>query len=62
MKKMRKIFAVLLTLAMVLAMSIPTFAASATTITVNGLDPNATVTFKQIIRPNVDYDYRLGIH
>ena len=27
MKKMRKIFAVLLTLAMVLAMSIPTFAA-----------------------------------
>ena len=54
MKKMRKIFAVLLTLAMVLAMSIPTFAASATTITVNGLDPNATVTFKQIIRPNVD--------
>lgn len=53
MKKMRKIFAVLLTLAMVLAMSIPTFAATATTITVNGLDPNATVTFKQIIRPNL---------
>ena len=53
MKKMRKIFAVLLTLAMVLAMSIPTFAATATTITVNGLDPNATVTYKQIIRPNL---------
>ena len=30
MKKMRKIFAVLLTLAMVLAMSIPTFAAEVT--------------------------------
>ena len=54
MKKMRKIFAVLLTLAMVLAMSIPTFAATATTITVNGLDPNATVTYKQIIRPNLE--------
>lgn len=52
MKKMRKIFAVLLTLAMVLAMSIPTFAATATTITVNGLDPNATVTYKQIIAPD----------
>ena len=53
MKKMRKIFAVLLTLAMVLAMSIPTFAATATTITVNGLDPNATVTYKQIIAPDI---------
>ena len=53
MKKMRKIFAVLLTLAMVLAMSIPTFAATATTITVNGLDPNATVTYKQIIAPDL---------
>ena len=53
MKKMRKIFAVLLTLAMVLAMSIPTFAATATTITVNGLDPNANVTYKQIIEPDI---------
>ena len=53
MKKMRKIFAVLLTLAMVLAMSIPTFAATATTITVNGLDPNANVTYKQIIAPDI---------
>ena len=53
MKKMRKIFAVLLTLAMVLAMSIPTFAATATTITVNGLDTNATVTYKQIIAPDI---------
>ena len=36
MKKMRKIFAVLLTLVMVLAMSIPTFAAGKNTITISG--------------------------
>lgn len=54
MKKMRKIFAVLLTLAMVIAMSIPTFAAEkSATITVTGLDENATVTYKQIIEPDV---------
>lgn len=42
MKKMRKIFAVLLTLAMVLAMSIPTFAAkSGATLKVKGLATNA---------------------
>ena len=39
MKKMRKIFAVLLTLAMVLGMSMTTFAAgSSATITLNNLD------------------------
>ena len=54
MKKMRKIFAVLLTLAMVIAMSIPTFATEkSATITVTGLDKNATVTYKQIIEPDV---------
>ena len=54
MKKMRKIFAVLLTLAMVLAMSIPTFAAeNSATIKVTGLDKDATVTYKQIIEPDV---------
>ena len=53
MKKMRKIFAVLLTRAMVLAMSIPTFAAEKSAqITVNGLDKDATVTYKQIIEPD----------
>ena len=53
MKKMRKIFAVLLTLAMVLAMSIPTFAGeNSATITVNGLDKDATVTYTQIIEPD----------
>lgn len=42
MKKMRKIFAVLLTLAMVLAMSIPTFAAKdGATLKVKGLATNA---------------------
>lgn len=45
MKKMRKIFAVLLTLAMVLGMSMTSFATEPTAkITVNGLDANATVT------------------
>ena len=46
MKKMRKIFAVLLTLAMVLAMSIPTFAAqpNTATITVDKLTPNDNTT------------------
>ena len=53
MKKMRKIFAVLLTLAMVLAMSIPTFAAEkSATIKVKGLDKDATVTYTQIIEPD----------
>lgn len=54
MKKMRKIFAVLLTLAMVIAMSIPTFAeGKSATITVTGLDEKATVTYTQIIEPDV---------
>lgn len=54
MKKMRKIFAVLLTLAMVLAMSIPTFADGTVSttlpsgndkanITVTGIEDGATV-------------------
>ncbi len=55
MKKMKKIFAVILSLAMVLGMSMTAFAAPAsTTITVNGLDANATVTYKQIIQPNTN--------
>lgn len=52
MKKMRKIFAVLLTLAMVLGMSMTSFAANATKITVNNLDTNATLTSVQIIAPD----------
>lgn len=51
MKKMRKIFAVLLTLAMVLAMSIPTFAAGTggtTTITVKHAQ-DATLNYAQVV-------------
>lgn len=51
MKKMRKIFAVLLTLAMVLAMSIPTFAAGiggTTTITVKHAQ-DATLKYAQVV-------------
>ena len=53
MKKMRKIFAVLLTLAMVLAMCIPTFAAEKNTITISGkgLDAkDAGANYGQIIK------------
>lgn len=51
MKKMRKIFAVLLTLAMVLGMSMTTFAATKdiATITVDNAD-NATLTYAQVIK------------
>ena len=55
MKKMRKIFAVLLTLAMVLAMSIPTFAAGATaTITLSGdtLTKDTAIKYVQIVEPD----------
>ena len=53
MKKMRKIFAVLLTLAMVLAMSIPTFAKDATgnpTITINHASDNAKFAIKKLVK------------
>ena len=53
MKKMRKIFAVLLTLAMVLGMSMTSFAAyNSAKIEVTGLDEDATVTYTQIIEPD----------
>ena len=56
MKKMRKIFAVLLTLAMVFAMSIPTFAAeknNTITISGKGLDAEgAGANYGQIIEEN----------
>ena len=55
MKKMRKIFAVLLTLAMVLAMSIPTFAAGAkANITLSGdtLTKDTTIKYVQIVEPD----------
>lgn len=53
MKKMRKIFAVLLTLAMVLGMSMTTFAADPKVqIKLSGLDDASTVEILQIIEPN----------
>lgn len=58
MKKMRKIFAVLLTLAMVLTMSITAFAdgtapsdADKATITVTGIEDGATVKAYRIVEP-----------
>ena len=53
MKKMKKIFAVLLTLAMVLGMSMTTFAADPKVqIKLSGLDDASTVEILQIIEPN----------
>ena len=60
MKKMRKIFAVLLTLAMVLAMSIPTFAAASQTatasITVNNVN-GANLKYVQVVEANQNSTY-----
>lgn len=52
MKKIKKIFSVLLTLAMVLGMSMTSLAASSAKITVNNLDAKATLTSVQIIAPD----------
>ena len=53
MKKMKKLFAVLLTLAMVLGMSMTTFAADPKVqIKLSGLDDASTVEILQIIEPN----------
>lgn len=61
MKKMKKIFAALLTLAMVLGMSMTTFAAGTIptaddtkTATVNNVEERATVTAYQIVKANYD--------
>jgi fimbrial isopeptide formation D2 family protein/LPXTG-motif cell wall-anchored protein len=51
MKKMRKVLAVILSLAMILGMSITTFAADGATITVQNAD-GATLTYKQVIKPD----------
>lgn len=53
MSKMKRIFAVLLTLSMVLGMSVMTFAdEKQTTITVTGVDAASKVTYEQIIVPD----------
>ena len=56
MKKMRKIFAVLLTLAMVLAMSIPTFAAATASITVKNVN-GANLKYVQVVEANQKSTY-----
>lgn len=54
MSKVKRILSVIMAMVMVLAMSVPTFAAEkSATITVTGLDKDATVTYKQIIEPDV---------
>lgn len=53
MKKLKKLFAVMLSLIMILAMGITSFAdTNSATITVNNLDANATLTSVQIIAPD----------
>ena len=52
MSKVKRILSVIMAIVMVLAMSVPTFAASATTITVNNLDEQAAITWLQIIVPD----------
>lgn len=52
MKKIKKILAAVMTLAMVLGMSMTSFAATPTNIVVNNLDDDATITAVQVIGPN----------
>ena len=53
MKKFKKVFSVLLTLAMVLGMSMTSFAADYT-ITVNGLEKATSVSYVQIVQQDTD--------
>ena len=54
MSKVKRILSVIMAMVMVLAMSVPTFAAGeSATIKVTGLDKDATVTYTQIIEPDV---------
>lgn len=52
MRKIRKVMALLLTLAMVMGMSLTTFAADQTTITVNELDAGASISYLQVVEPD----------
>lgn len=54
MSKVKRILSVIMAMVMVLAMSVPTFAAEKNaTIKVTGLDKDASVTYTQIIEPDV---------
>ena len=63
MKRMKKLFAILMTMAMVMGLGITGFAATTATITINGLatDGTNTVTCYKILEPNIDvaigYEY-----
>ena len=62
MKKMKKLFAVLLTLAMVLGMSMTSFAADETTnatVKISGAD-GATLTYVQIVEPDSRFCKMVG--
>lgn len=53
MKKMKKIFAILMTMAMVMGLSITGFAAEGSaTITVSNLDESATIKYLQVVEPD----------
>ena len=53
MKKMKKLFAILMTMAMVMGLGITGFAAqNSATITVNGLNEGATITYLQVVEPD----------
>lgn len=52
MKKMKKLFAILMTMAMVMGLGITGFAAEQATVTINNLDKDATVQYVQIIEPS----------
>lgn len=54
MKKLKKVFAVLLSLAMVLGMSMTSFAAETTTVTVKGLKAGVTVTYAKFAERKAD--------
>lgn len=56
MKKMRKLLAVLMTLAMVMGLGMTSFAADSATITINNVDKNTTVKAIQVIAPDTAKD------
>lgn len=52
MKRMKKLFAILMTMAMVMGLGITGFAAEQATVTINNLDKDASVKYVQIIKPS----------
>lgn len=52
MKKMKKLFAILMTMAMVMGLGITGFAATSTTVRVDNLEEGSTISYLQIIEPS----------